>query len=293
MSLLDGITKDHLVRAMEDIDQNGFRIGISTNILRWFIYHNKKLYPPKYTVWLASKFANGKEVQYSAILSGKQVNSLIREKGFDIVEKETNVLLYQADVPVAGGLVFSEWALEETARRDKRCFYDKESKSLYIKFKSQDLKGRTMTEKTTTKPAVVITADEIRIKILEAEGLFGSEINFLLGGQIVHSTSREINEKKINNCLYRAKRTAEKIAGKKLVHSGYDGDWKLYYEKGTKVTKPAPVTDTAPALKPEAAPEPKPEKQSPVKDVKSSVVEPPVEKGKEKVMVIVPDETEA
>ncbi|MGG3835232.1 hypothetical protein ABEV40_17270 [Geobacillus thermocatenulatus] len=57
----DNIKKDHVFMAIKEIDENG--IPASRNSTKFQLSYNNRLYPPKYVLSLANKYANGKELQ--------------------------------------------------------------------------------------------------------------------------------------------------------------------------------------------------------------------------------------
>jgi biotin operon repressor len=52
------ITKEHILKAIQEIDKNGVpEERLST---KYYLQYNGKNYPPKYTISLANKYANGR-----------------------------------------------------------------------------------------------------------------------------------------------------------------------------------------------------------------------------------------
>ncbi|KIQ93094.1 hypothetical protein LH47_02851 [Anoxybacillus thermarum] len=81
----DNIKKDHVFMAIKEIDENG--IPASRNSTKFQLFYNNKLYPPKYVLSLANKYANGKELQPWEFSGGVETNNFLEKLGFKIVSK--------------------------------------------------------------------------------------------------------------------------------------------------------------------------------------------------------------
>jgi hypothetical protein len=53
--------------------------------------YNKKLYPPKYIISLANKYANVNELDHSQFSGGNETNNFLKLLGFNIVNKQNDV----------------------------------------------------------------------------------------------------------------------------------------------------------------------------------------------------------
>ena len=78
------IDHEHVIKAMREIDSEGFPPRRGSN--KFFLMFEGKRYPPKYTISLANKFANGDELDSSMFNGGQETNNFLKGLGFDIVE---------------------------------------------------------------------------------------------------------------------------------------------------------------------------------------------------------------
>jgi 5-methylcytosine-specific restriction protein B len=60
------ITKEHVLQAIADIEQNGLRYAAAKSRVHELVF-NGKPYPPKYTIALANEFANGHALSYDEL----------------------------------------------------------------------------------------------------------------------------------------------------------------------------------------------------------------------------------
>ena len=77
------IKRDHIIMAIEEIDKYG--VPPRRNSRDYFLEYNGKLYPPKYVISLANKYANGYELSPSEFTGGKETNDYLKGLGFNIV----------------------------------------------------------------------------------------------------------------------------------------------------------------------------------------------------------------
>ena len=73
------ITRDHILRAMREIERNGVPPGRSSRKFH-LIFEGRKL-PPKYTLSLANRFANGRELDSSEFGGGQETNNFFKRLG--------------------------------------------------------------------------------------------------------------------------------------------------------------------------------------------------------------------
>ena len=83
----DNITKEHLEKAIEEIDRDGVRKGRHSST--YDLIHNGKSYPPKLIISIANRFANGLELDSNNFNGGKETAAfeLLEKKGYKIIEK--------------------------------------------------------------------------------------------------------------------------------------------------------------------------------------------------------------
>ena len=82
------ITKEHLEKAIQEIDEKGIRKGRHSST--YDLLFNGKLYPPKLVLSISNRFANGNELESFEFEGGKDTSAFkfLKNKGFQIVEKE-------------------------------------------------------------------------------------------------------------------------------------------------------------------------------------------------------------
>ena len=78
------INRDHIIMAIKEIDKCG--VPKERYSKKYFLKFNGKLYPPKYVISLANKYANGYELPPSMFTGGKETNDFLKMWGFDIIE---------------------------------------------------------------------------------------------------------------------------------------------------------------------------------------------------------------
>ena len=81
------IKKEHLEKAIEEIDKDGIRKGRHSSI--YDLIHNGKSYPPKLVLSIANRYANGTELDSNDFGGGKDTPAfeLLKAEGFEIVPK--------------------------------------------------------------------------------------------------------------------------------------------------------------------------------------------------------------
>ena len=87
------IGKEHILKAITEIDENGVRRGRESN--RWLLKYNGKSYPPKYVISIANRYANNVELKNFS--GGPETNNFLKRLGFSIIEKEA---IEEAEVAV-------------------------------------------------------------------------------------------------------------------------------------------------------------------------------------------------
>ena len=91
VSIPGNITKEHFLQALAEIDQEGVPPEAESSI--YDLVHNGQTYPPIYVLSLASKHANGRELDRTGLREGLGTTCFkkIRDCGFDIRQKEPAV----------------------------------------------------------------------------------------------------------------------------------------------------------------------------------------------------------
>ena len=91
--VLDDISRDHIIQAIELIDKEGIKKGRHSST--YDVDHNGKLYPPKLLISLAHKFAFGEELSPEKFDGGinTQAFKILEKQGFNIIEK-SKITLY-------------------------------------------------------------------------------------------------------------------------------------------------------------------------------------------------------
>lgn len=83
MPIPDNINRDHILKALGHIDENG--IPNNRKATRYYLYHENKCYPPKYVISIANVLANKVELDPATFTGGKETNSFLMDRGFEIV----------------------------------------------------------------------------------------------------------------------------------------------------------------------------------------------------------------
>jgi len=78
----DNITKKHVLKAIAEVDRDGVPPGRGST--KYNLKHGARLYPPKYLISVANRFANGSELPPSDFSGGKAVNEFLARLGFSI-----------------------------------------------------------------------------------------------------------------------------------------------------------------------------------------------------------------
>ena len=82
------IQRKHVLLAIKEIKRNG--VPPKRRSIRYDILHNSRRFPPKYTIGLAKKYANGNELNFRKFSGGAEANRFLKERGFQIVDKGAN-----------------------------------------------------------------------------------------------------------------------------------------------------------------------------------------------------------
>jgi len=81
------ITKEHIEKAIEEIDREGVRKGRHSST--YDLIHDGKSYPPKLIISISNRFANGAELDSANFAGGKDTAAfqLLEKAGYKIIEK--------------------------------------------------------------------------------------------------------------------------------------------------------------------------------------------------------------
>ena len=81
------ITREHIEKAIEEIDVIGIRKGRHSST--YDLIYNDKSYPPKLVLSIANRFVNGRELSPSDFDGGKGTEGfkLLEDQGFTIIKK--------------------------------------------------------------------------------------------------------------------------------------------------------------------------------------------------------------
>lgn len=80
------ISVEHILRALEEIDRYG--IPEQRKATRYYLNYEGKLYPPKYVISLANKYANGSELNPTDFSGGLESKAFLKKLGFHTGEKD-------------------------------------------------------------------------------------------------------------------------------------------------------------------------------------------------------------
>ncbi|MEX2752604.1 MAG: hypothetical protein Q6366_012080, partial [Candidatus Freyarchaeota archaeon] len=78
------INREHIIKAMGEIRKIGVSEGRSSK--KFLLEYEGEFYPPKYTISLANKYANGEELDPQEFSGGAETNDFLKDLGFNIVE---------------------------------------------------------------------------------------------------------------------------------------------------------------------------------------------------------------
>lgn len=78
------INQQIVSEALAFIDKNG--VPKRRNSTKFTLHQDKKIYPPKYVLSIATKIATGKELEANEFHGGHQTNSFLMLLGFTIKE---------------------------------------------------------------------------------------------------------------------------------------------------------------------------------------------------------------
>ena len=84
MMIPDNIARNHILKAIQEIDREGIPKG--RNAKKFKLVFDEKAYPPKYVISLANKYANGEELEPSDFGGGPETNTVLTELRFEIAE---------------------------------------------------------------------------------------------------------------------------------------------------------------------------------------------------------------
>lgn len=85
MSIPKNITREHLLSAIAEIDQNGFRKEAEST--KYDVVFKGKKYPPKLVVSIANRYANGTELPRESFSGGSMSNDFLKQFDFRIEDK--------------------------------------------------------------------------------------------------------------------------------------------------------------------------------------------------------------
>ncbi len=77
------IKREHILRSLEYMKNHGIPKGRKSK--KFLLEHEGQHFPPKYTISLANKYANGKELESEHFSGGKESNDFLRSLGFKIL----------------------------------------------------------------------------------------------------------------------------------------------------------------------------------------------------------------
>jgi 5-methylcytosine-specific restriction protein A len=79
------IQREHIVQALEEIDNEGF--PKSHHSTKWDLVYEGKLYPPKWAIRIAGKYALGEEHSDQLFSGGTEANGFLEKRGFQVFPK--------------------------------------------------------------------------------------------------------------------------------------------------------------------------------------------------------------
>jgi hypothetical protein len=86
----ENVKAEDILRAIEEVERLGV-IPSGRESEKYDLEYNGKLYPPKYIISLANKYANGKELDHSEFGGGTETNNFLQSLGFNIIGKQNDI----------------------------------------------------------------------------------------------------------------------------------------------------------------------------------------------------------
>ncbi len=83
------ISREHIIKAIKEIKKVGIPSGRSSK--KFHLEYKGEFYPPKYTIALANKYANGKELASQEFSGGEEANTFLKGLGFKIVQQSSKI----------------------------------------------------------------------------------------------------------------------------------------------------------------------------------------------------------
>lgn len=80
MMIPKNITREHIEKAIIEIEEKGF--PQERDSASYELIYNGEVYPPKYVVSLANKYANGYELEWKSFKGGNETNDFLEKLGF-------------------------------------------------------------------------------------------------------------------------------------------------------------------------------------------------------------------
>ena len=81
----NNITRQHILQAIAHVDRYGVEPGREST--RYDLVHEERIYPPKYVVSLANRYANGEMLPAPSFDGGMETNYFLMRRGFEVREK--------------------------------------------------------------------------------------------------------------------------------------------------------------------------------------------------------------
>lgn len=112
----DSIKSEYILKAIEEIKRS--KIPVHRDSGKYDLEYDNRLYPPKYVVSLANKYANGKELDHVEFGGGSETNDFLKSLGFNIVDKELETDRKKQEHDFAPRLgLFGEYIFNHTRKR--------------------------------------------------------------------------------------------------------------------------------------------------------------------------------
>lgn len=112
------IKKEDVLKALEWINQHG--VPKSRESRKYHLKYESRLYPPKYVISIANKFATGKELEADKFYGGSESNTFLTKLGFEVVEGKNSIIAKSKDRAVQiGTILFQSNEKYNNESRDK------------------------------------------------------------------------------------------------------------------------------------------------------------------------------
>ena len=107
------IRKEHIISAIDEIRNKGVPKGRDSR--KYKLIFDGQLFPPKYVIALANKYANGEDLDPSVFNGGAETNSFLESRGFTVVNVSS------PEIPDRPTIIPEQPNMARKPKHDERC----------------------------------------------------------------------------------------------------------------------------------------------------------------------------